>query len=291
MNHKSGFVNIIGNPNVGKSTLMNALVGDKISIITSKAQTTRHRIQGIVNGDDYQIVYSDTPGILNPKYKLQEKMLKSASGALSDADILLYVTDFKDDPEKNKKFIEKVSKVKIPVLLIVNKIDLDSGEVLKDVVEKWMSLLPNAEVIPTSALKKINIEVVFEKLIELLPEAPPYYPKDQFTDKSERFFVSEIIREKIIMFYKQEIPYSVEIEIDSFKDEEKIIRIAANIFVIRDSQKGIMIGHKGSSLKQIGTEARLDIENFFGKKVFLELFVKVKKDWKDNERYLKQWGY
>lgn len=291
MNHKSGFVNIIGNPNVGKSTLMNALVGDKISIITSKAQTTRHRIQGIVNGDDYQIVYSDTPGILNPKYKLQEKMLKSASGALSDADILLYVTDFKDDPEKNKKFIEKVSKVKIPVLLIVNKIDLDSGEVLKDVVEKWMSLLPNAEVLPTSALKKINIEVVFEKLIELLPEAPPYYPKDQFTDKSERFFVSEIIREKIIMFYKQEIPYSVEIEIDSFKDEEKIIRIAANIYVIRDSQKGIMIGHKGSSLKQIGTEARLDIENFFGKKVFLELFVKVKKDWKDNERYLKQWGY
>jgi len=270
---------------------MNALVGDKISIITSKAQTTRHRIQGIVNGDDYQIVYSDTPGILNPKYKLQEKMLKSASGALSDADILLYVTDFKDDPEKNKTFIEKVAKVKIPVLLIVNKIDLDSGEVLKDVVEKWMSLLPNAEVIPTSALKKINIEVVFEKLLELLPEAPPYYPKDQFTDKSERFFVSEIIREKIILFYKQEIPYSVEIEIESFKDEEKIIRIAANIYVIRDSQKGIMIGHKGSSLKHIGTEARIDIENFFGKKVFLELFVKVKKDWKDNERYLKQWGY
>ncbi len=291
MKHKSGFVNIIGNPNVGKSTLMNALVGDKISIITSKAQTTRHRIQGIVNGDDYQIVYSDTPGILNPKYKLQEKMLKSASGALSDADVLLYVTDFKDDPEKNKKFIEKVAKVKIPVLLIVNKIDLDSGELLKDVVEKWMSLLPNAEVIPTSALKKINIEVVFEKLLELLPEAPPYYPKDQFTDKSERFFVSEIIREKIILFYKQEIPYSVEIEIESFKDEEKIIRITANIYVIRDSQKGIMIGHKGSSLKQIGTEARMDIENFFGKKVFLELFVKVKKDWKDNERYLKQWGY
>ena len=291
MKHKSGFVNIIGNPNVGKSTLMNALVGDKISIITSKAQTTRHRIQGIVNGDDYQIVYSDTPGILNPKYKLQEKMLKSASGALSDADILLYVTDFKDDPEKNKKFIDKVAKVKIPVLLIVNKIDLDSGELLKDVVEKWMSLLPNAEVIPTSALKKINIEVVFEKLLELLPEAPPYYPKDQFTDKSERFFVSEIIREKIILFYKQEIPYSVEIEIESFKDEEKIIRITANIYVIRDSQKGIMIGHKGSSLKHIGTEARMDIENFFGKKVFLELFVKVKKDWKDNERYLKQWGY
>ena len=291
MKHKSGFVNIIGNPNVGKSTLMNALVGDKISIITSKAQTTRHRIQGIVNGDDYQIVYSDTPGILNPKYKLQEKMLKSASGALSDADVLLYVTDFKDDPIKNKKFIEKVAKVKIPVLLIVNKIDLDSGELLKDVVEKWMSLLPNAEVIPTSALKKINIEVVFEKLLELLPEAPPYYPKDQFTDKSERFFVSEIIREKIILFYKQEIPYSVEIEIESFKDEEKIIRITANIYVIRDSQKGIMIGHKGSSLKHIGTEARMDIENFFGKKVFLELFVKVKKDWKDNERYLKQWGY
>ncbi len=291
MNHKAGFVNIIGNPNVGKSTLMNALVGDKLSIITSKAQTTRHRIQGIVNGDDYQIVYSDTPGILNPKYKLQEKMLKSAAGALSDADILLYVTDFKDDPEKNKSFIEKVAKVKIPILLIVNKIDLDSGEVLKEVVEKWMALLPNAEVIPTSALKKVNIDVVFEKLLELLPEGPPYYPKDQFTDKSERFFVSEIIREKIILFYKQEIPYSVEIEVESFKDEETIIRIATNIYVARDSQKGILIGHKGSSLKKVGTEARIDMEKFFGKKVFLELFVKVKKDWKDNERFLKQWGY
>ncbi|MDX2443810.1 MAG: GTPase Era [Bacteroidales bacterium] len=291
MNHKAGFVNIIGNPNVGKSTLMNILVGDKLSIITSKAQTTRHRIQGIVNGDDYQIVYSDTPGILNPKYKLQEKMLKSAAGALSDADILLYVTDFKDDPEKNKSFIEKVAKVKIPILLIVNKIDLDSGEVLKEVVEKWMALLPNAEVIPTSALKKVNIDVVFEKLLELLPEGPPYYPKDQFTDKSERFFVSEIIREKIILFYKQEIPYSVEIEVESFKDEETIIRIATNIYVARDSQKGILIGHKGSSLKKVGTEARIDMEKFFGKKVFLELFVKVKKDWKDNERFLKQWGY
>lgn len=291
MNHKAGFVNIIGNPNVGKSTLMNALVGDKLSIITSKAQTTRHRIQGIVNGDDYQIVYSDTPGILNPKYKLQEKMLKSVSGALSDADILLYVTDFKDDPEKNKSFIEKVAKVKIPILLIVNKIDLDSGEVLKEVVEKWMALLPNAEVIPTSALKKVNIDVVFEKLLELLPEGPPYYPKDQFTDKSERFFVSEIIREKIILFYKQEIPYSVEIEVESFKDEETIIRITTNIYVARDSQKGILIGHKGSSLKKVGTEARIDIEKFFGKKVFLELFVKVRKDWKDNERFLKQWGY
>ena len=291
MIHKAGFVNIIGNPNVGKSTLMNALVGDKLSIITSKVQTTRHRIQGIVNGDDYQIVYSDTPGILNPKYKLQEKMLKSVSGALSDADILLYVTDFKDDPEKNQSFIEKVAKVKIPILLIVNKIDLDSGEVLKEVVEKWMALLPNAEVIPTSALKKVNIDVVFEKLLELLPEGPPYYPKDQFTDKSERFFVSEIIREKIILFYKQEIPYSVEIEVESFKDEETIIRITTNIYVARDSQKGILIGHKGSSLKKVGTEARIDIEKFFGKKVFLELFVKVRKDWKDNERFLKQWGY
>ena len=291
MNHKAGFVNIIGNPNVGKSTLMNALVGDKLSIITSKAQTTRHRIQGIVNGDDYQIVYSDTPGILNPKYKLQERMLKSVSGALSDADILLYVTDFKDDPDKNKSFIEKVAKVKIPILLIVNKIDLDSGEVLKEVVEKWMRLLPKAEVIPTSALKKLNIDVVFDKLIELLPEGPPYYPKDQFTDKSERFFVSEIIREKIILFYNQEIPYSVEIEVESFKDEESIIRISTNIYVARDSQKGILIGHKGSSLKKVGTEARIDIEKFFGKKVFLELFVKVKKDWKDNDRFLKQWGY
>ena len=291
MNHKAGFVNIIGNPNVGKSTLMNALVGDKLSIITSKAQTTRHRIQGIVSGDDYQIVYSDTPGILNPKYKLQEKMLKSVTGALSDADILLYVTDFKDDPEKNKDFVEKLAKVKIPILLIINKIDLVVGQILKEVVEKWMSLLPNAEVIPASALKKTNLNVIFEKLLELLPEAPPYYPKDQLTDKSERFFVSEIIREKIILFYKQEIPYSVEIEVESFKDEPDIIRISTKIYVIRESQKGILIGHKGGSLKKVETEARKDIEKFFGKKVFLELFVKVKKDWKDNDRFLKQWGY
>ena len=291
MNHKAGFVNIIGNPNVGKSTLMNALVGDKLSIITSKAQTTRHRIQGIVSADDYQIVYSDTPGILNPKYKLQEKMLKSVTGALSDADILLYVTDFKDDPEKNKDFVDKLAKVKIPILLIINKIDLVVGQILKEVVEKWMSLLPNAEVIPASALKKTNLNVIFEKLLELLPEAPPYYPKDQLTDKSERFFVSEIIREKIILFYKQEIPYSVEIEVESFKDEPDIIRISTKIYVIRESQKGILIGHKGGSLKKVGTEARKDIEKFFGKKVFLELFVKVKKDWKDNDRFLKQWGY
>lgn len=291
MNHKAGFVNIIGNPNVGKSTLMNALVGDKLSIITSKAQTTRHRIQGIVSGDDYQIVYSDTPGILNPKYKLQEKMLKSVTGALSDADILLYVTDFKDDPEKNKDFVDKLVKVKIPILLIINKIDLVVGQILKEVVEKWMLLLPNAEVIPASALKKTNLNVIFEKLLELLPEAPPYYPKDQLTDKSERFFVSEIIREKIILFYKQEIPYSVEIDVESFKDEPDIIRISTKIYVIRESQKGILIGHKGGSLKKVGTEARKDIEKFFGKKVFLELFVKVKKDWKDNERFLKQWGY
>lgn len=291
MNHKAGFVNIIGNPNVGKSTLMNALVGDKLSIITSKAQTTRHRIQGIVSADDYQIVYSDTPGILNPKYKLQEKMLKSVTGALSDADILLYVTDFKDDPEKNKDFVDKLVKVKIPILLIINKIDLVVGQILKEVVEKWMLLLPNAEVIPASALKKTNLNVIFEKLLELLPEAPPYYPKDQLTDKSERFFVSEIIREKIILFYKQEIPYSVEIDVESFKDEPDIIRISTKIYVIRESQKGILIGHKGGSLKKVGTEARKDIEKFFGKKVFLELFVKVKKDWKDNERFLKQWGY
>lgn len=291
MNHKAGFVNIIGNPNVGKSTLMNALVGDKLSIITSKAQTTRHRIQGIVSGDDYQIVYSDTPGILNPKYKLQEKMLKSVTGALSDADILLYVTDFKDDPEKNKDFVDKLAKVKIPILLIINKIDLVVGQILKEVVEKWMSLLPNAEVIPASALKKTNLNVIFERLLELLPEAPPYYPKDQLTDKSERFFVSEIIREKIILFYKQEIPYSVEIDVESFKDEPDIIRISTKIYVVRESQKGILIGHKGGSLKKVGTEARKDIEKFFGKKVFLELFVKVKKDWKDNDRFLKQWGY
>ncbi len=291
MGHKAGFVNIIGNPNVGKSTLMNALVGDKLSIITSKAQTTRHRILGIVNGEGYQIVYSDTPGILKPKYKLQERMLKSVTGALSDADVLLYVTDYMDDPSKNSGFIEKLKLVNTPLLLLVNKIDIKADSGLKETVEKWMNTFEDVQIIPISALKKTNLDVVLSEIIKLLPESPPYFPDDQLTDKTERFLVSEIIREKIILFYKQEIPYAVEVDVDSFIDKKDIIRISAKIYVTRDSQKGIIIGKGGSSLKRVGTEARKDIEAFFGKKVFLELFVKVRKDWKDNERYLKQWGY
>jgi GTP-binding protein Era len=291
MGHKSGFVNIIGNPNVGKSTLMNALVGDKLSIITSKAQTTRHRILGIVNGENYQIIYSDTPGILKPKYKLQESMMKFATGALQDADVILYLTDYLDDPDKNTDFIYKLKKVDVPILLLINKIDLKTNTNLKETVDKWMEIFPEAQIIPVSALKKVNLDVVLNELLKYLPESPPYFPDDQLTDKTERFLVSEIIREKIILFYRQEIPYSVEVEVESFKDEKKLIRIEAKIFVARDSQKGIIIGKGGQSLKKVGTEARKDIEAFFGKKVFLELFVKVKKDWKDNERYLKQWGY
>jgi len=291
MGHKAGFVNIIGNPNVGKSTLMNALVGDKLSIITSKAQTTRHRILGIVNGEGYQIVYSDTPGILKPKYKLQERMLKFVTGALSDADVLLYVTDYMDDPSKNSGFVEKLIQVNTPLLLLVNKIDIKTDSGLKETVEKWMNTFDDVQIIPISALKKTNLDVVLSEIIKLLPESPPYFPDDQLTDKTERFLVSEIIREKIILFYKQEIPYAVEVDVDSFIDKKDIIRISAKIYVTRDSQKGIIIGKGGSSLKRVGTEARKDIEAFFGKKVFLELFVKVRKDWKDNERYLKQWGY
>lgn len=291
MPYKSGFVNIIGNPNVGKSTLMNALVGDKLSIITSKAQTTRHRIMGIVTGKDYQIVYSDTPGILKPKYKLQELMLRSVNLALVDADILLYITDFKDNPDKNKEFVEKLQGVNIPTLLLINKIDLADEMAVKKCSEEWKLTLPHAEVIPVSALKHINLEIVFQKLFDFLPEGPPYYPVDQLTDKTERFFTSEIIREKIILFYRQEIPYSTQVEVESFKEEDKIIRISAKIYVTRKSQKGILIGHKGLSLKKVGTEARKDIEKFFEKKVFLELFVKVKSDWKNSEKLLKQWGY
>ncbi len=291
MGHKAGFVNIIGNPNVGKSTLMNALVGDKLSIITSKAQTTRHRILGIVNGEGYQIVYSDTPGILKPKYKLQERMLKSVTGALSDADVLLYVTDYMDDPSKNSGFVEKLKLVNTPLLLLVNKIDIKADSGLKETVEKWMNTFEDVQIIPISALKKTNLDVVLSEIIKLLPESPNYFPDDQLNDKTERFLVSEIIREKIILFYKQEIPYAVEVDVDSFIDKKDIIRISAKIYVTRDSQKGIIIGKGGSSLKRVGTEARKDIEAFFGKKVFLELFVKVRKDWKDNERYLKQWGY
>lgn len=289
--HKSGFVNIIGNPNVGKSTLMNALVGERLSIITSKAQTTRHRILGIVNGDDFQIVYSDTPGILNPKYRLQESMLKFVNTAFIDADIILYVTDIKETIDKNEKYLSRLTKSNSPILLLLNKIDLSTQKELEDLVEIWKKLLPNAEIIPISALEKFNLGPIFDRILELLPEGPAFYPKDALTDKNERFFVEEIIREKILLNYQKEIPYSVEIFVESFVDEGKIIKIRANIFVARDSQKGIIIGHKGKMLKKVGTDARKDIEGFLDKQIFLELYVKVKKDWRDNKNLLKGFGY
>lgn len=289
--HKSGFVNIVGNPNVGKSTLMNALVGERISIITSKAQTTRHRILGIVNGNDFQIVYSDTPGVLKPNYRLQESMLKFSTSALTDADVLLYVTDVFDSYEKNKSFVEKVKHNPASILLIINKIDLIDQERLIALVEKWKELMPNAEIIPISAINKFNVEHVFNRIKELLPESPPFFEKDQLTDKPARFFVTEIIREKILLNYEKEIPYSVEVEVEQFHEEEKLIRINALIYVERESQKGIIIGHGGKSLKKVGMEARKDIEAFFDKKVFLELFVKVEKDWRNKENKLKSFGY
>lgn len=289
--HKSGFVNIIGNPNVGKSTLMNALVGERLSIITSKAQTTRHRILGIVNGDDFQIVYSDTPGILNPKYKLQESMLKFVNAAFSDADVILYVTDVKETIDKNEKYLSKLTKSNSPILLLLNKIDLSTQDELEKLVSIWKKLLPNAEIIPISALEKFNLGPIFDRILDLLPEGPAFYPKDALTDKNERFFVEEIIREKILLNYQKEIPYSVEVLVESFSDEGKIIKIRANIFVARDSQKGIIIGHKGKMLKKVGTDARKDIEGFLDKQIFLELYVKVKKDWRDNKNLLKGFGY
>jgi GTPase len=289
--HKSGFVNIIGNPNVGKSTLMNALVGERISIITSKAQTTRQRIMGIVNGDDFQIVYSDTPGILKPNYKMQESMLKFVDGAFLDADIILYVTDVIDKIDKNQAYLTKLQNTEVPVLLLINKIDLMPNDQVIELVNEWHELLPSAEILPVSALQKTNLTFLFDKILATLPEGPGYYPKDTLTDKSERFFVSEIIREKIFLHYQKEIPYSVEVGIESFKDEKNIVRIAAVIYVMRDSQKGILIGHKGESLKKVGTEARIDMEGFLGKKVFLELFVKVSKDWRDSSFKLKDFGY
>ena len=291
MPHKSGFVNIIGNPNVGKSTLMNEMVGEKLSIITSKSQTTRHRIMGIVNTDDYQIVYSDTPGILKPNYKLQEKMMRFVGTAFEDADIILYITDVVETFDKNEQYIEKLSKVNVPILLLVNKIDLSDQENLEKLVDRWKQRLPNVEIIPISAIKKFNLGHVFNRIVDLLPEGEPYFPKDALTDRTERFFVSEIIREKILLHYRNEVPYSVEVEIEEFKDEEKILRIRANIHVTRPSQKGIIIGHKGQALKRVGTEARLDIEEFFGKKVFIEIFVKVSKDWRDKDRPLRGFGY
>ncbi len=289
--HKSGFVNIVGNPNVGKSTLMNALVGERISIITQKAQTTRHRIMGIVNGDDFQIVYSDTPGVLKPNYRLQESMRKFSNSALTDADVLLYVTDVYDSNDKNADFIEKVSLNQAALVLVINKIDLIDQPKLEALVDKWKELLPRAEIFPVSAQEKFNIEPLFKRIKELLPDSPPFFEKDQLTDKPARFFVNEIIREKILLNYDKEIPYAVEVEVEQFKEEEKLIRINAVIYAERDSQKGIIIGHGGKSLKKVGTEARKDLEAFFEKKVFLELFVKVEKDWRNKDTKLRNFGY
>jgi GTPase len=291
MNHRAGFVNILGNPNVGKSTIMNALVGEKLSIITAKAQTTRHRIMGIVNGEDFQIVYSDTPGILRPQYKLQETMMNSVNSALSDADMILYVTDIGERTANEGEYIDRIKESGIPVIIALNKVDLTTQEELEKSVEPWHSAFPESPVIPVSGLKKFNLDSLLNAILAKLPESPPFFPKDQLTDKYERFFASEIIREKILLNYKKEIPYSVEVEIEEFKDEKAIINIRALIHVVRDSQKGIIIGHKGSMLKRVGTEARRDMEDFFRKKVFLELYVKVTKDWRDKPLVLKRFGY
>ena len=302
--HKAGFVNIVGNPNVGKSTLMNQLVGERISIATFKAQTTRHRIMGIVNTDDMQIVFSDTPGVLKPNYKLQESMLAFSESALQDADVLLYVTDVVENPEKNMDFLEKVQKMSTPVILLINKIDelgsqsnrntqnnQSTQSLLGDIVAKWHDLLPNAEILPISAKNKFGIDMLLKRIQELLPESPAYFDKDQLTDKPARFFVSEIIREKILLYYDKEIPYSVEVAVESFKEDEKRIHINALIYVERDSQKGIIIGHQGVALKKVSTEARKSLEKFFGKPIFLEIFVKVDKDWRSSERELDHFGY
>ena len=291
MGHRSGFVNILGNPNVGKSTIMNALVGEKLSIITAKAQTTRHRIMGIVNGDDFQIVYSDTPGILKPQYKLQETMMNFVNSALSDADMILYVSDVNERTAYEGEYIDKIKESGIPVIIALNKVDLSNQADLEKVVEQWHLAFPDSPVLPVSALKKFNLDSLLNAILSKLPEGAPFFPKDQLTDKYERFFASEIIREKILTNYKKEIPYSVEIEIESFADEKNIIKIRALIHVTRDSQKGIIIGHKGVMLKRVGTEARHDMEDFFGKKVFLELYVKVTKDWRDKPLILKRFGY
>jgi GTP-binding protein Era len=291
MTHKAGFVNIVGNPNVGTSTLMNQLVGEKISIATFKAQTTRHRIMGIVNTDDCQIVFSDTPGVLKPNYKMQEMMLAFSESALADADVLLYVTDVVENPEKNVDFLEKVSKMNIPVLLLINKIDQSEQTKLGDLVDKWHKLLPNAEILPISAANKFGTEMLMKRIKELLPDSPPFFDKDQLTDKPAKFFVSEIIREKILRYYDKEIPYSVEVVVERFKEDDTRIHINAVIYVERDSQKGIIIGHQGQALKKVSTEARKSLEKFFGKRIFLETFVKVDKDWRNNQRELNNFGY
>lgn len=289
--HKAGFVNIVGNPNVGKSTLMNQLVGERISIATFKAQTTRHRIMGIVNTDDMQIVFSDTPGVLKPNYKMQEMMLAFSESALADADVLLYVTDVVENPEKNVDFLDKVKKMTIPVLLLINKIDESDQNKLGDIVEKWHSLLPNAEILPISAKNKFGVDMLLKRIKELLPESPAFFDKDQLTDKPARFFVSEIIREKILLYYDKEIPYSVEVRVERFKEDEKRIHINAVIYVERDSQKGIIIGHQGIALKKVNTEARKALEKFFNKSIFLETFVKVDKDWRSSQKELDAFGY
>ncbi len=291
MSHKAGFVNIIGNPNVGKSTLMNAFIGEKLSIITSKAQTTRHRILGIVNGDDFQVLFSDTPGIIKPAYELQESMMGFVKSAFEDADILLYMVEIGEQTLKDEAFFNKITSSKIPVLLLLNKIDKSDQEQLETQVQLWAEKVPNAEIIPISALEGFQVRAVFDRIIELLPESPAFYPKDQLTDKPERFFINETIREKILLHYKKEIPYAVEIETEEFFEEEKIIRIRSVIMVERETQKGIIIGHKGSALKRVGVEARKDLEKFFGKQIHLELYVKVNKNWRSNQNQLKRFGY
>lgn len=291
MAHKSGFVNIVGNPNVGKSTLMNALVGERISIITSKAQTTRHRIMGIVNGEDFQIVYSDTPGVLKPAYKLQESMMKFVLSAIEDADVILYITDTVETPTKNEEFLTKLRHQNIPIILIINKIDLSNQQKLEDLVAEWKVLLPSAIIIPASALHGFNIDIILQQILKHLPESPEYFPKDTLTDRTLRFFASEIIREKILTLYQKEIPYSVEVFVEEYKEEAKIDRIRAVIYVDRETQKGIIIGHQGKMLKKVGTAAREDLEEFLNKKVFLELFVKVDPEWRNTEAKLKRFGY
>lgn len=289
--HKAGFVNIVGNPNVGKSTLMNLLVGERISIATFKAQTTRHRIMGIINTEDTQIVFSDTPGVLKPNYKLQETMLAFSESALQDADVLLYVTDMVETPDKNSEFLQRVSRMKVPVLLLINKIDLSNQKALEQKVADWHELLPEAEIYPISALAKFNVDNVLRRIRELLPDSPPYFDKEQWTDKPARFFVTEIIREKILLYYDKEIPYAVEVAVESFKESEKVIHIRAVIFVERESQKGIIIGHRAVALKKISIEARKSLEKFFGKNIYLEIFVKVDKDWRNSSKRLEVYGY
>jgi len=291
MSHKAGYVNIIGNPNVGKSTLMNAFVGEKLSIITSKAQTTRHRILGIVNGEDFQMILSDTPGIIKPAYQLQESMMGFVKSAFEDADVLLYLVELGEKDLKDEAFFNKITSAKIPVLLLINKIDKGNEELLLEAMSLWEKKVPNAQIFAISALENFGVSEVFQQIVKLLPESPPFYPKDQLTDKPERFFVNEIIREKILMHYKKEIPYSVEVAVESFKESENLIKIHAYIFVERDSQKGILLGHQGNAIKRTGTMARLEMESFFDKKIFLQLSVKVNKDWRNNEKLLGQFGY